>query len=512
MSRVRRSSLSLLTSVGSSFFSLCLGLFTTPLLLRWLGDERFGTYRVGLEWVSYVTLLDFGLSGALQAITAKRLGNGQYEEALAGIRQALPRFAWLGIIQLLVILGLAVTSSGIVKGINPDTISDLQSGLLLVCVGLLFAPFHSLRPLLDSAQQSYWVNFALFFQGIGITGFSLLFAWGGWGIVGQFAAFTLGSMIYAMILLGVVHSRYPSFWKRREKVESLPFIDWPMFIFNSCGKLSVLSDSIILGSLLGAPEVAMFYVTQRFFFIAQQQIMGIGNSSWAGMAELYHRNEQELLRRRFLELNRLSVVLSLAAFGPILVVNTSLVSLWVGPMHFGGASLSAVTCWQSLVMVLIALWCWPFAATGKLRLVLPTMVTGSLLNIIVSIVGTHYLGILGPALGTAIGYTVVYIPMFVYLLQREFGISQKQLIGDTLECVALFLPVGACLWVALPYTQIEDWSQLRWPRFIGYAGIASMTGVLYLLLAYRILLNHADRVIWVQRLRSPLKRFGLLKD
>ncbi len=47
-----------------------IGLFATPMILHWLGDERFGAFQVATDWMAYLILLEFGLGGALMPLIA----------------------------------------------------------------------------------------------------------------------------------------------------------------------------------------------------------------------------------------------------------------------------------------------------------------------------------------------------------------------------------------------------------------------------------------------------------
>ena len=510
MSRTNRSFLSSITFVCGSLVSLVIAILTTPLLLGWLGEERFGAFRVSVEWIGYIVLLDFGLSGTLQAKTAERLGKHNHAAAICGIRQAMRRFVFIAILQWIAILFIGLYATVLVKGISQDHLLELRWGLAIACVGLFLAPLHLLRPLLDSSQQSYWVNLAIFAQSIGIVLLSVLFASVGWGLIGQFLAVTLGSLIFTTVLLCVVRRRYSEFWTAQSDIEPLPLVEWPMLIFNVSGRIGVLSDSMILGAITGSVQVTIFYVTQRFFMTALAQVYGIGNSAWAALAELYYRKEMHSLRERFHELNRLVVLLCMASMGPLWIVNEALITLWVGKVHYGGEALSGLTAIQASLMAIVSLWAWPFAGTGKMNHVLTPMVIGSLLNIVISIVCTIYFGIVGPALGTVVGYLLVFVPAYAYLLRSEFGVSVKKLLTDILIAFSLFLPFGLVMKFLVPLLNIENWSQMRMIQFAVHLTIAILFGLVYLFAAYRLILSHEDRVLWKERFLIPLRKLGLI--
>src|SRR4051812_5638077 len=116
--------------------TLVIGLLVTPLLLRWLGEERFGAFRVSLDWIGYLGLLELGLGAALPPLLARSLGQGNSD----GIRNTLAAGlrAYFRITLLMLVAGL-----GLVAGIRflvpvqPDQIVDLQRACAVALLGAL---------------------------------------------------------------------------------------------------------------------------------------------------------------------------------------------------------------------------------------------------------------------------------------------------------------------------------------------------------------------------------------
>src|ERR1700735_2707579 len=90
MSRTRRSFWSLLTGLFGSVCLMVMGLLSTPLRRRWLGDEKLGAYPPAPDLAGYLGLLQFGLGGAVQSMQAGAIGRDDRSEVasitVAGIR------------------------------------------------------------------------------------------------------------------------------------------------------------------------------------------------------------------------------------------------------------------------------------------------------------------------------------------------------------------------------------------------------------------------------------------
>jgi Na+-driven multidrug efflux pump len=82
MNRSERSLINYITSIFGTAMLLAVSIVSTPLLLAWLGDTRFGAFRAASDWASYIGLLELGVGGALSALVAKALGSGEKNQVI----------------------------------------------------------------------------------------------------------------------------------------------------------------------------------------------------------------------------------------------------------------------------------------------------------------------------------------------------------------------------------------------------------------------------------------------
>ncbi len=77
---------------------------------------------------------------------------------------------------------------------------------------------------------------------------------------------------------------------------------------NLCGRVSLLTDNIVVSGLLSPALVTPFVLTQRLTSLAQRELQTIGNASWAALAELSAQGRKDVFSRRLLELTRVVAV------------------------------------------------------------------------------------------------------------------------------------------------------------------------------------------------------------
>src|SRR5438046_3172928 len=108
--RLQRSIQALLSNVAFSTISTLLAIFTTPLIVSWLGEARFGAYRACLDWFGYVSLLEFGIGGALLPLFVQSVASGIRERQVHVVRAGFRAYRSASILMLvatvLVTLGL----------------------------------------------------------------------------------------------------------------------------------------------------------------------------------------------------------------------------------------------------------------------------------------------------------------------------------------------------------------------------------------------------------------------
>src|SRR6516225_278962 len=87
---------------------MLVAVFSIPILIHWLGKDRFGI--LGLAWVliGYANFFDLGLGRALTQLTAAKLGEGKEQE--------VPTLVWTS---LLLMVGMGAVGTAIIAAISP---------------------------------------------------------------------------------------------------------------------------------------------------------------------------------------------------------------------------------------------------------------------------------------------------------------------------------------------------------------------------------------------------------
>jgi O-antigen/teichoic acid export membrane protein len=502
MSRVRRSAWSYLTAVAFAGITLTVALVSTPLLLRWLGEERFGACRAATDWNGYLNLLELGLAGALLPLLARAL---QHSEAEAvGVTLAAGVRAYVQV-TIGMLLGGVVLAAGIpwLVPVGASLSDDLRGGFCLGLLGLFLVPLVPFRLLAEADQRGYVVNALIIVQSLVITGLALLLAWWDWGITGQFAAVLGGAVVFNVLVLAYTW-KYNAGVLRQVAASSqdhalsreLWHLNWPTLIHNICGRISLLTDNIVIAALLGPAAVVPFYLTQRLALLVQGQLQGIGTASWAALAELYLKGEHGAFSARVLELTGLVSILGVSCLVPIVAYNQYFVTIWVGAGQFGGEALTILAGVNGYLLALFSLWGWVFSGTGKIARLVPLLIISTSVNLPVSLAATWLIGLPGPAIGTCVAFVGINLICFPLLLYHVYGIAPAALLKAAGFPLLLGAPFGVGVWLAARSHDPWGW--------VGLGAEMALAAGVYVLGAWLILFTRQERADWRQRIRLVL--------
>ncbi len=487
-----------------------LALVVTPILLRELGASRLGAARAVADWAGYLTLFELGLNGAMMPLLGRALTHGDPARVKATLAAGFRAYLLVLVPMLLggIVLRLAISH---LVTVEPGLQNELRLACVFAIVPLLFMPLSPLKTLIEASQRGYILSALVIAQSVIIAVSGVALARSGLGIAGQTLATAIGAGFFTALMI----------WDaRRSAAGMLPSQPWradaavsraiwnlntPTLILNVCGRVGFLTDNIVIGSILSAPVIVPFLMTQRLAQIAQGQLQAVGSVSWAGLAQLHARGEQDLFRVRFLELNQLVMVLGLTVLMPIVVFNHAFVALWLGEASYGGFALTSIAACNALVLAVASLWGWLFGGTGQLASVVPSSMAAAAINLVVSVGFTWLLArrdvhsaIWGPVLGTAAGLLLVNVPVTPLLMRRHFGIPIRPL------AKTLCAPLA----IALPFFAVLMWLAHRRPPHGWFMLLADMGSAAFAFgaLCWLILLDSTDRSRWMHRLRLAVGR------
>src|SRR5207245_2364461 len=147
---------------------------------------------------------------------------------------------------------------------------------------------------------------------------------------------------------------------------------------------------------------------------------------------------------------------------PIVFYNHFFVARWVGAGRYGGEMLTMVACANGLLTAFFTLWTSTLTGTGHVREMVPGMIAQTAINFSASVFFTFKFGIVGPALGTLVGYLAVSTWYLPRLMTQLFRIRTSDLLAALLQPMALAVPYAVLVRVFATTYGAPDWFTIAW--------------------------------------------------
>jgi len=450
------------------------GLWLTPFLLKHLGQHDYGLWLVGLQTLSYLVLMDFGVVALLPRETAYATGHAISGRGGQDLADLIGRTARIVLYQTPVVaLGAAAIWFAVPMGqaIRGPILVALLGFTLLFPLRIFQAVLHGLQetPYLGKLQFVSWsVSMALMviliLRGVGLYALAI-----GW-IVGQLlpAAFSFYRLKTAFP--EVLPSRLPKL-ERKELFRALTGGTW-VSVAQIAQVLVAGTDFVIIGKLLGPSAVVPYACTQKLIGVLSNQPHMIMEMAAPGLSQMKTSESRESI---FRVCNALALGM-LTASGAVacvtLAVNHSFVSWWLGERQFGGPLLTA----SFAASMLLRQWnntsVYTIFALGYERRISITTLADGIVSLSSGLLFVWWLGPIGAALGSILGVCLVSLPGNLLALAGELQVSIFTVASSIWSWFWRFLIVAAFAGVL----------GLRWRANLPYiAGTACVIGVVYAL-------------------------------
>lgn len=487
MSRSRR----FLSGLGLSYVyqaaTMLSAIWLTPFLLNHIGQHSYGLWLVGLQILSYVMLMDFGIVALLPRETAYATGR----EMRGTATQELPRVIGRSARVVLYQTPLVAIAVGILWMFMPSAWYEFRGPLMVVLVGFtaLF-PLRVFQAVLQGLQDLAfftrmqmisWAASTILMIFLVLWGFGLYSLSIGW-VAMQALATALAFHRLLTHFPGVLPRRLPHL-TRSELRGSLSSGFWV-----SASQLAQVlvgsTDYLIIGRFLGASAVVPYSCTQKLLAALRNQPYMIMEVAAPGLSQMKTSESHERIFQVSSALTLGMLTLAGAVSCVTLAANKSFVHWWLGSSQWGGVwlNLALILCailrhWNTTVVYSI------FALGYERRISITTLVDG-VVTLATGVVLVRWLGPVGAPLGSIAAVCAVSLPGNLLALAHEVRVS-------VLEILRAIWP---WFWRFAFLACGSGFLGLRWRASLPYlAGVASLTAAVYGLVMLPMLMNSSLR-------------------
>jgi O-antigen/teichoic acid export membrane protein len=189
-------------------------------------------------------------------------------------------------------------------------------------------------------------------------------------------------------------------------------------LINIAAAISLSLDAVVVAAVKGASAAAVFSVASRMFLLLGTVVGLVGRQVWAALTEAINRGDFAWARSRYAR--AIFVVGGVVAIGsvPLVVLGKPLARIWVGSGLVPPTSLFITLFAYTVYITCISQASVLLLATQRLKVLAIVGMLQTPLNLAISILFTHWWGLVGPVIGRLVSHIAIVFPV-IYVLTRR---------------------------------------------------------------------------------------------
>ncbi len=434
----------LVTGYLVTIVTIFVGLWLTPFSLRYLDREQYAVFTLSSDIISWLTLLDLGISAGLNVQVAQQTGKPDQEKI--NILASTTFYSQLLLVGIILLLGIGIASVfPAFISVRPDLRSPSLFTILLMVLGLgISLGTRTFSVLLVAHQQVYMDNLIRLGLILIRTTITVLLLIKGFGIISTALANLSATIITCLLAVWRAYRLLPGLQIRRSLFsgdvfkKTLGLGIW--FSLGGLAGLVILNlDRLVTAKIISLAVVTTLSLTGRLYSLSNSFLDQITNTARPMLGQLFGQGRREEVFKLYRRLFTISTGGAVIVGSALWCANRTFIEWWVGGEYYGGIGLDIALA----INLLVNCWVLPNRATLSSAMVvkpqtLSRLVEGAV-NFSLSLLLGLKFGVIGILLGTSIASLLTSFWYLPYLTAKLFNRSIiALLINDFLKIILLF--------------------------------------------------------------------------
>lgn len=314
-----------------------ISLFYTPYMLRMMGQSEYGLYGTASSFISYLSVLNFGIGGAYIRFNARARATGDKNEERRLNGMFLSVFAVLSLLVLIIGLIFIALAGQLVKGtFTPQELFKLRFIMLILILNMMLSFVCNVFMMaLQAHEQFGFIRIVLLIAGVIQPVVNVVaLSFGGRSITITFISFVTSILSYiVMFIYARKVIRFEVLFSGFEKnvLREIFVFSGFLFLNSITDQITFSTDNVVLSSVKGTVAVAIYNVGSSFKIYFQSFSTSI-SSVFAPQVNLLVAQKQSMqkLDEIFIRVGRIQFyVISLVLIG-YCTIGHDFVCLWAG--------------------------------------------------------------------------------------------------------------------------------------------------------------------------------------
>ncbi len=448
----------------------------TPLILRKIGVQGYGTWAVFLAINALTSLADLGLVGTLSKFVADYYARRDFASLRKALNSGLSLFLLLAI-TLSFILGIAavVFSDWLFRGSaiqRAELVTLFRFFLIVVAANVVNLLFASVTTGLQRLDLTNMISAGNVFLSALFSGILLLSGWGLRGLVYGYAASAVLTVVAYLLTVRRLLPQIalnPFQFDKREAVKLFGFSS-RFYVTQAAIAVHTQIEKVFLAALVGVAAAGWYDIASDVSLKIRGAIGFVLSPVLPAASELNALGDERRLQELYYRSHKYLALIGVPAVFFMAVAAPRFIQLWIGP----GLSMVAFPLSVLVVVGFVNLATGPgfmiFAGRGHLRPGVESAILGIVLNVLISLALIYRFGFAGAVVGTSISLLAAS-GYFVFVFHRSTGYSFTRLLKES-----YIKPILSSILALLGMLSIRSTSNVTW---LGLAEMAAAFGAAY---------------------------------
>lgn len=421
-----------LIGVASRSATIATTLASFPLLLHHLGPARFGIWATITSLQGLLSFADLGLGVAAANLVADsdaRADRSAMRETIANTYLMLCGVA-AGLAAITLAVGATFDLAGLVGGSGAAAERALTISVIGIALAIPLSVVTRVQTGLRRSGTAYvWIGIGAL---LGLAANAMSVALNG-GVEAAVIG-TVGGPVVALTANTILFFRNepsllprPGDWSRPGLMILLP-AGAAFFVQQTATAIGHQSDALIVAQVLGPSAATDYLLPAKLFYLGPVLLTFALLPLWPEIRQGVARGDLAYARRAIRKMTTVTAAAGAAAAVALLAFGGTVVSLWSsGAVELTQATSAAFATWMFVSCATIACG-FALASVGSNRLIASMYLAMAVLNVPLSIVLTHSLGIAGVVVGTTVANALCIVLPSILLIPRTLN---DRRVGDS---------------------------------------------------------------------------------
>jgi O-antigen/teichoic acid export membrane protein len=414
----RSISTNLLASWSVYLVRVLIGFVLMPFVIHVLGDTQYGFWIFINSIAGYAGLMYLGFGTTVSRFVARHYAAREWSELNKTVSFVTAVYGLMACVALLLTAGLVIFAPSL-SDWEGHSLTEIRIVIFLlginVAIGLVGSVFGGI---LIGARRFDLERLVYFLSDIGRLILLMVFLRREWGLVViscVYVAMTIfENLAYALLSWRII-PHLSVRWRHLNWETFRNCFSFSSFAFLNAlaGQLIYSTDTVVIGSCLGAASIVPYFIALRLCQIIKQPVEQISEVCMPTAGALQAQFREDHMRALMVRAVGLSLLLTSGMFIGCIFFSPLLLDLWMGPGYDQTYPLLLVLFSAQVVALPVGVLRAFLFGTGHVRLPSLIYLAEAVANLLLSIILCFWLKNLGVALGTAI--PILLFELFIIL-------------------------------------------------------------------------------------------------